>query len=514
MDFPELVFGLIGSIGTNLEIVQENLEESLKSVGYKILRIKLSDLMRDLSKPWGAIPDRSAPDYYDKAMTAGNRLRKKLKQNDAMAKLAIARIRDLRETSEKKVNGPREKRAYILSSLKRPEEIETLRLIYGSTFFAISAYAPRKERVDRLSKQLAMRQHQNRSNSSRGAAERLILRDESEQDPFGQDVRKTYPLADFFVRSSSISDLKRSVNRFVELVFGNMWHTPSRDEQGMMFATISGLRSASPARQVGAALTNSAGLIISTGMNEVPRSGGGQYWEGDFGDGRDFVYDVVDTSDQMRMNLLTDVLVKLEELKLLRPEAGSVSKILKAGSKSFIALRESQLFDTIDFIRAVHAEMSALLAARGSTDGAILYVTTFPCHECARHIVAAGVKRVVYVEPYPKSLVAELFRDSIEIDAEVETTERVQFVPFTGVAPSVYIRYFRATNKTSRKAKDGTITKWTAAVARPHVPPSYSSKAQSVAETALLLSFTDKLRAEGITNERGSNGRGRRKRVA
>ena len=241
MSLPELVFGLIGAIGTNLEGVQETLEESLEAVGYKSVRIKISNLMRDLGDPWGMLPERSDPTYYDKAMTAGNRLRAKLKQNDVMAALAIARIRDIRETNQRKRAVNEHGTAYILSSLKRPEEVELLRLIYGSTFFAISAYAPRQERVDRLANQLAARQYKNQSKASRSAAESLILRDEGEPIQYGQDVRKTYPLANFFVRSSSIANLKSAVGRFVDLVFGNMWHTPSRDEQGMMFATIAGL---------------------------------------------------------------------------------------------------------------------------------------------------------------------------------------------------------------------------------------------------------------------------------
>ena len=57
----------------------------------------------------------------------------------------------------------------------------------------------------------------------------------------------------------------------------------------------------------------------------------------------------------MRMNLLTDVLIRLKDLKLLKPEAENVGKLLKSGSKSYLSLREAQLFDTIDFIRAVHA---------------------------------------------------------------------------------------------------------------------------------------------------------------
>ena len=216
----------------------------------------------------------------------------------------------------------------------------------------------------------------------------------------------------------------------------------------------------------------------------------------------------------MRMNLLRDVLERLRKLNLLKPEAGDLAGLLKAGSKTYWSLRDAQLFDTIDFIRAVHAEMAAILSATASTRGAHLCVTTFPCHECARHIVAAGIKRVVYVEPYPKSLVAELFRDSIQIDPAVESVTKVDFVPFTGIAPSVYIRFFRASSKSNRKSDDGIIKKWTSAIAHPHIPPSYSVEAQNIAETAMLKAFTNKLRAEGITNERRSPRGSRRTRMA
>lgn len=85
---------------------------------------------------------------------------------------------------------------------------------------------------------------------------------------------------------------------------------------------------------------------------------------------------------------------------------------------------------TIDYIRAVHAEMAALTdAARHgvSTKGCVLYTTTFPCHDCAKHIVASGIQRVVYVEPYPKSLVQEFYSDSITADSGNECAGKVRF---------------------------------------------------------------------------------------
>src|SRR5439155_327862 len=84
-------------------------------------------------------------------------------------------------------------------------------------------------------------------------------------------------------------------------------------------------------------------------------------------------------------------------------------------------------------------------AKRGvSVKGCTLYSTTFPCHECARLIVASGIARVIYVEPYPKSLVAEMYADSIAID-QPNAAGRVLFQPFVGVAPVRYIQLFTAT---------------------------------------------------------------------
>jgi len=103
----------------------------------------------------------------------------------------------------------------------------------------------------------------------------------------------------------------------------------------------------------------------------------------------------------------------------------------------------------IEFGRAVHAEMAAICYAAKigvSLKGAYLYCTTFPCHECARHIVASGVKRVVYIEPYPKSRVRELYPDSISIDKN-GADSHVGFVPFVGVSPRLYLRLFSGDDK-------------------------------------------------------------------
>lgn len=59
----------------------------------------------------------------------------------------------------------------------------------------------------------------------------------------------------------------------------------------------------------------------------------------------------------------------------------------------------------LDLCRAVHAEEAAILQAAklgsSSLNGTILYTTTFPCLLCCKTIINAGIKKIIYREPYP-----------------------------------------------------------------------------------------------------------------
>jgi deoxycytidylate deaminase len=94
---------------------------------------------------------------------------------------------------------------------------------------------------------------------------------------------------------------------------------------------------------------------------------------------------------------------------------------LTIGGDEPIIPKSSQMRNLLEFGRAVHPEMAALTdaARRGvSVAGCTMYVTTFPCHLCARHVVAAGIRKVIYIEPYAKSRTASLYPDSVAIEGE------------------------------------------------------------------------------------------------
>lgn len=79
------------------------------------------------------------------------------------------------------------------------------------------------------------------------------------------------------------------------------------------------------------------------------------------------------------------------------------------------------------YSRIVHGEMNAILNAHGPVAGCTLYVPFPPCDRCAVHVVQAGIKRVVYIEPTEdiKSRWAEAFVQTAAIfaDAGIEVTE-------------------------------------------------------------------------------------------
>lgn len=61
----------------------------------------------------------------------------------------------------------------------------------------------------------------------------------------------------------------------------------------------------------------------------------------------------------------------------------------------------------------LHAESNAILKIARSTsssNGSTLYITLSPCFECAKLIIQAGIKRVVYLEEYRNTESFELFK--------------------------------------------------------------------------------------------------------
>lgn len=111
------------------------------------------------------------------------------------------------------------------------------------------------------------------------------------------------------------------------------------DEYFMSVARLAGMRSKDPSSQVGACIVSNDNKILSMGYNGFP---------------------------------------------------------MGCSDNEFPWAREGEDLDT-KYLYVVHSELNAILNYRGgSLEGAKLYVTLFPCNECAKAIIQAGIKTVVY----------------------------------------------------------------------------------------------------------------------
>ncbi|MBI3684406.1 MAG: cytidine deaminase [Acidobacteria bacterium] len=430
----ELVLAIVCPLGTAYERCVETLENYLAQFGYQAHRVRLSDFFDDLLSQLGSTirVDHSNPTQRAKSkILAGNTIREVTSCADVMALFAAGRIAGTRPKEQ-----PLFKTCHIIATLKRPEEVDTLRRIYGPGFFLIGISSTKEDREAYL-RELGMADE---------VIDELIETDAKEELEHGQQTREAFHLADVFV---SMSEHKNQIPRFLDLLCGCPKLTPRQDEHGMFLAYAASLSSGDLSRQVGAAIVDEHGDVLAVGYNEVPKAFGGVYGSQE-GCQRDLERGV-DSND-------------LEKLAIARRIAQALGEGDEAEAMN--RLRETGFFDITEFGRSVHAEMAAILACTRtsrSPRGATLYTTTFPCHNCARHIVTSGIRKVVYIEPYAKSKAPTLHDDAISIDQEEEG--KIPFLPFIGVGPRRYFDLFSLKLSTGypierKRKEDGKLVEW------------------------------------------------------
>lgn len=483
----EIVVGVVAYAGAGASMAATRLEVVLDSAGYKVHVIKLSQLIE------GHFKDREPPQVEkgpDQGKTKLDRARilqdwgDELREQHgdyALASLAVSRIRELRGTDQ-----PGEKKiSYIVETLKHPQEVEMLRRVYDQSFRLLAVHCDRPTRLKRLiGKKTDMVKCAGAPNADAMA---FINRDEKDgTNSHGQQVRDAFYLADYFVDNSEDSNtgehLTEDITRFSQLLLGTQLIRPTLSERAMYHAHAAALQSSCLSRQVGAALVSAAGEVVSTGANDVPRYGGGIYQEGATPDHRCHAWTWTDGAvhfvgchnDRRKEHLRKEIAEwfadrfseKLAEIA--HPETGinafavdttrketakRIQTYLSSAGEEYAGLPGVK--DLIEYSRAIHAEMDALLSAARegiSPRGGTLYCTTYPCHSCARHLVTAGISKVLFIEPYVKSLATELHSDSISNiplppNNPPSSQQRMIVIPFTGVGPRMYEDFFAARGK-------------------------------------------------------------------
>ncbi|WP_460088980.1 anti-phage dCTP deaminase [Pseudomonas sp. S2_E02] len=468
----ELVFAVVGPVGSGTSWVANALKDQLrKGINQSEVHIlKASDAIEARAKEIGIIIDsKTALTRARSLQDAGDKIRES--DTAGVAVNLISAIQKIRSTTvEKTTESTAEKpyRVYILDSLKHPAEVALLRSVYQEAFCLIGVVCENDIREARLIEKKC-------DSSTPEEIREFVNRDQDSGIDNGQKVADTFHLADFFVDNTPARFIEKDedrkenpawivneqLGRLIDILTFKKVVRPNPSETGMFHAYGAQMTSACLSRQVGAALMDGIGNLMSTGTNEVPNAGGGVYggnlvfsngYERE--DHRCAAGNGYCSSNREQDEIIKDLIVNVPEL------SGITFSNLKT------KLKNTRIGKLLEFSRAVHAEMDALLSAarKGSSPvGGKLYVTTFPCHYCARHIVSAGVDEVQYIEPYPKSLAFHLHGDAIEQTAQdwiapsniiarlssitditnIEHEEiKVLFRPFTGVAPRLYRRAF------------------------------------------------------------------------
>ncbi len=441
-NYQEVIIGLVAPIGVDLDKVIAKLTESINRFNFISEVVQVSNLPNILNGNTGSLKRNE----LDSTSISMGSIREENANNDycleIFSSLVIKHLKNNRAINNKC-------KVYILDSLKRPEEIERLKQVYGKCFYTIGVTSPYEDRL----KQKTI------ETDDPELANKMVDEDFDKQakkyNKYGNQTNKAFQLSDLFLNlSKDNSEIVFSyLERFVDLIFGAPIVTPTPDEHSMFLAYMSSLRSADLSRQVGSAIANEHNDIIAMGSNDVPRFGGGHYWPDipyvaydgtaepkDFEDKRDYTLGG-DKNAEEKDKIINEIIQSLQD------------KVPNLESKELFKLIDStRLGDITEFGRAVHAEMSALMSAARNgipVNRATMYCTTYPCHNCAKHIVASGIDKVFYIEPYPKSKAIELHNDSIT-DTETTCNNKVKFVAFTGIGPKRYQDLF------SMKLGDGT----------------------------------------------------------
>jgi deoxycytidylate deaminase len=413
-----LVIGLTGPFGSGCSTMLRVLTREFKFHPYKI-----SDDIRAEVQESGQAIAKGEAGWRRLLQEHGDARRKDRK--DYWVRKVIQRI-DEADVGE----GP-----IVIDGFRNFHEVQEVRKIYPS-FFLVAICAEKEERWNRVHKDY-------KGNFTE--FEEDDRRDQNEDFDWGQSVQKCVDDADYVwynneplrISLESGEDpagarieraFKKAADDFVPLMRGSEQHRgPTADEIHIAAAYAQSHASTCEKRHVGAIITvrkDGREFPISMGFNENPPSVRTCENEG-----------ACYKDDDMMERL------KARGKKIFCPKCGKVHKDLsdpwncsKCGTSLKAWLHPNR---NMELCTAIHAEERAVLSLGGrSAEGGTLYVTTFPCFQCARLILDAGIKNLVYVEAYPvKNTAAFLEKNGIE-----------KIRPFSGFTARAFFRVFPKVN--------------------------------------------------------------------
>lgn len=394
-----LVIGLTGPLGSGVSTISHALK------AHDFQRVSMSDPIKqelckkeDLKEEETLWDEKHLPDFRKKLQDIGNERR----AEDAAywAKQAIESIN---------VNTD-----VVVDGIRNKAEVDEFRRCYPK-FFLVGVNAPTQLRRERLVN--------SKYDGNLKSFERDDKRDSDEDLDTGQQVEKCMLESDYVVVNNSdygssqtqcdrlYDDLKDDLELMRNIdkpnVNKDFQRPPTLDETQMATAYAQSHASQCLKRHVGAVIVDTEGRALSLGYNENPIG--------------------MQPCRTLYKYCFKDVDMdkKLEEMRNIHcPECGTKIESLHppwdCPNADCPANLKRHFFPDRNMVlcTAIHAEERAIrsLGDRSATGGTI-YSTTCPCFQCARYIVDAEIKRVVYVEAYPiKESIEFLRKNKVVVD--------------------------------------------------------------------------------------------------
>jgi len=414
------------------KISQENPSKRLIR-GFVIIHNEVRKLRRDFVK------EKKGKDV-EILQKFGNNIRKygnPLGQGDENSSKNCVRLAQDMEKVINMIYKAEEASFFVIDCLRNPNEVIYFRHRFPN-FYLVSIFANYKNRFHRRLKDLMVTDaiDTNQKCVEQEFEERDKLdsgnQNKTEKEKiYKQDVTKCVQLSDYTI--NNIEDrpdvegfLLNKLLRLVALIFSPGSTKPKKEEVYMNMAYAMAVKSNCICRQVGAVITGEDEYVVGAGWNDVAC--------GEISCGLRPLCDLNAYLHKHIRDQLKNGKTRIER---------DYKKRIKKGYKQYPLDQTCFCFKDekakkkgqhqLEYCLALHAEENAVI--QGSriggpgVRGGTIYTTAQPCTLCAKKIKQAGIRKVVYTDPYPKSD-PNIFMSNVEL------------VQFEGVKPRAYIRLF------------------------------------------------------------------------
>ncbi|OGV68188.1 MAG: hypothetical protein A2498_15065 [Lentisphaerae bacterium RIFOXYC12_FULL_60_16] len=461
-----LIIGFVGPLGSGCSFIAHGLQDQL---GDRAHYYKLSKYLREIAKCQG-ISDPTTEQLQD----IGNELRHK-KGLSVLAEMCIDQIRgEVRKAPTTWADD----HVVIIDSIRNEGEVRYLRSFPNFYLFSVFAhYEERRRRIVGPDRDLKKEEDFQRADE----------RDQREDHAYGQQVASCNYLSDATIDNNETFPTRskkqkrrllciRIEDDYVSLTIAAAFphveiqdRRPTTQETLMTAAYAVSKKSNCLNRHVGAviafvpkekpahardATAAPPFRIISSGYNEVPVGNTPCAYSGEGKCYRDFLQEqharrwkncpncgqpitqkmkcseCGETVETISRKCTTRECQKIPMFDYTCPgcKIKVFTHFLTGGKKTPTRM--------LDMCKALHAEENALLgmpsfyqpAAEGQL---VLFTTTFPCNLCANKIVGAGIRKVVFAEPYPMQEARQVLSEG-----------GVEIVQFEGIKSRAYFKLF------------------------------------------------------------------------